>query len=161
MNWQEVCNDPILRDLPYKIELDEWGKIVMSPASSRHILLQGLIHDALRRATAEGIIFPECPIQTGKGVKVADVGWASDRYMDEHGHESPYSRAPELCVEVISPSNSSREMEEKRALYFAAGALEVWLCDEQGVLSFFDPAGQIPSSRMFPEVICIRSKHLH
>ena len=32
MNWQEICNDPLLRELPYKIELNEWGKIVMSPA---------------------------------------------------------------------------------------------------------------------------------
>ena len=32
MNWQEICNDPLLRELPYKIELNEWGKIVMTPA---------------------------------------------------------------------------------------------------------------------------------
>ena len=30
-------------------------------------------------------------------------------------------RAPEICVEVLSPSNSKPEMEEKRALYFEAG----------------------------------------
>jgi len=34
--------------------------------------------------------------------------------------------APEICVEVISPRNSPEEMAEKRALYFAAGADEVW-----------------------------------
>jgi Uma2 family endonuclease len=40
--------------------------------------------------------------------------------------------APELCVEVLSESNSSREIDEKRAAYFAAGAHEVWIVDPQG-----------------------------
>ena len=35
MRWTEVCNDPALRSLPYKIELNAWGKIEISPASNR------------------------------------------------------------------------------------------------------------------------------
>jgi hypothetical protein len=35
MEWIEVLADPVLRDLPYKIELNEYGKIVMSPASNQ------------------------------------------------------------------------------------------------------------------------------
>lgn len=35
--------------------------------------------------------------------------------------------APDLAVEVMSPSNTKREMEEKAALYFAAGARAVWV----------------------------------
>ena len=34
MNWQEVCEDRSLQDLPFKIELNEYGQIVMSPASN-------------------------------------------------------------------------------------------------------------------------------
>jgi Uma2 family endonuclease len=161
MNWQEVCDDPILRDLPYKIELNEWGKIVMSPASSRHVLLQGIIHDSLRRANSKGAIFPECPIQTAKGVKAPDVVWASDSFVREHCGKSPLQKAPELCVEVLSPSNSLGEMEEKRELYFARGAQEVWLCDEQGGLTFYDCTGPIPSSRLFPGIAHIESEYLH
>ena len=72
MEWAEVLADPILQDLPYKIELNEYGKIVMSPASNRHSLLQG---DLIRLLGGKlpVWIFPECPIQTTKGVKVADV----------------------------------------------------------------------------------------
>ena len=36
MTWQEVCDDPSLQNLPYKIELDQWGRIVMSSANNRH-----------------------------------------------------------------------------------------------------------------------------
>ena len=41
MNWQEVCDHPQLRDLSFKIELNEDGKIVMSPLKVGHSLLQG------------------------------------------------------------------------------------------------------------------------
>ncbi len=33
MKWQDVLLDKTLQDLPYKIELNEYGKIEMSPAS--------------------------------------------------------------------------------------------------------------------------------
>jgi hypothetical protein len=38
MRWQEICDHPCLRDLPFKLETDRWGHIVMSPASNRHSL---------------------------------------------------------------------------------------------------------------------------
>jgi Uma2 family endonuclease len=58
-------------------------------------------------------------------------------------------RAPEVCVEVLSPSNSEPEMNEKRALYFEAGAHEVWICRRDGKMEFYTPdlAG---SSRLCP-----------
>ena len=161
MNWQEVCNDPILRDLPYKIELNEWGQIVMSPASSRHGILQGLLIDALNRLKKDGLVFPECPIQTSKGVKVPDVVWVSSQFLKEHADETPFSKAPEICIEVLSPSNTQQEMLEKSELYFARGTQEVWICDEQGNLSFYDCTGQLTRSRLFPEITRIESKHLH
>jgi len=94
-------------------------------------------------------------------VKVADVAWASPEFRREQGKATPYDKAPEVCVEIVSPSNSVREMEEKRELYFARGAQEFWLCDEQGELSFFDCTGQISASRLFPNLSRIESDYLH
>jgi hypothetical protein len=36
--WREVVNSPYLRDLPFKLELNENGKVefAMSPATNRH-----------------------------------------------------------------------------------------------------------------------------
>ena len=34
MQWAEVLRDPSLQDLPYKIELNEWGQVVMSLSES-------------------------------------------------------------------------------------------------------------------------------
>ena len=38
---------------------------------------------------------------------------------------------PDLAVEVLSPSNTRREMERKRSEYFAAGTQLVWMVDIQ------------------------------
>lgn len=160
MNWQEVCNDPTLRDLPYKIELNEWGKIVMSPASNFHGILQAALIRAMAKIREDGTIIAECSVITISGVKVADVAWASPEFRRENGKATPYNKAPEVCVEIISPSNSAKEMEEKRKLYFAKGAQEFWLCDEQGVLNFFDYTGQLPASRIFSGLSRIDPEYL-
>ncbi len=49
MNWQEVCEHPSLQNLPFKIELDEYGNIVMSPVKIYHSLYtrRNRIHAAL------------------------------------------------------------------------------------------------------------------
>jgi Uma2 family endonuclease len=41
-------------------------------------------------------------------------------------------------------------MIEKRALYFEAGAKEVWLCDENGEMSFFNVQQQLEQSQLVP-----------
>ena len=41
MKWQEVLEDKSLQDLTYKIELNRWGQIVMSPAKPPSTLPRG------------------------------------------------------------------------------------------------------------------------
>ena len=73
MEWQEILNHPSLQNLPFKIELNEHGKIEMSPASNRHGRIQGKIYSYLEKYGVEGELYLECSIETRKGVKVADV----------------------------------------------------------------------------------------
>jgi Uma2 family endonuclease len=80
------------------------------------------------------------------GVKVPDVAWCSDDFLAKYGYETPYPRAPELCIEVVSPSNSRKQMREKMKLYFAAGARECWLVWQNGEVEMFDETGQIAQS---------------
>ena len=151
MSWQEICSDPALRDLPYKLETDRWGHIVMSPASNRHSLLQGEIQDLLRRHTDSCRAFPECSIATTAGVKVADVAWASLDVLGRHGFTNPYPEAPEFIVEVLSDSNTRAEMEEKKELYFARGETEFWLCDVDGAMSFWNNHARLETSELVPD----------
>ncbi len=153
MKWDQVCEDKLLQDLPYKIELNEWGNIVMSPASNRHGNLQTKIAFYLMSHMPEGTVLTECSVDTAKGVKVADVAWVSAAFLQRHRGTTPYVEAPEVCVEIQSPSNSDTEMAEKRNLYFAKGAREYWLCDEEGRLSFFGPGGKMEKSLLFPDML--------
>lgn len=150
MNWQEVCNRPELQNLPYKIELDAQGRIVMSPSKVYHSALQGEIAALLRLHRNDGKILTECAIQTRQGTKVADVSWASQETYQKIKNETECSVAPEICVEVLSLSNTDEEIDEKRALYFEKGAQEFWLCDQDGKIVYFDHSGKIACSVLFP-----------
>ncbi len=141
MQWSEVIADPTLRDLPYKIELNKWGIIEMSPASNWHALTQGDLVVLLRSFFQFGRAFVECSIQTTDGVRVPDVAWCSDEFLAAQGESTPFSQAPELCIEVISPSNSRHEMERKIGLFLEAGAQEVWLVSKEG-FEFYGAEGR-------------------
>lgn len=43
------------------------------------------------------------------------------------------------------------EIEEKKQLYFDAGAKEVWLCAEDGMMSFFLNGSPAPASILCPD----------
>jgi len=151
MTWAEICEDKTLAKLPYRIESDRWGNIVMSPPPrSRHAEFQGEITVLLRRKEG-GLSMPECPIQTEEGVKAADVAWVSQERRASRVNDPVYLIAPEICVEVLSPSNAAGELEERKRLFFAKGALEFWVCGLNGEMSFFDPGGPIPHSRLYPD----------
>ncbi len=145
MQWQDVLSDKSLQDLPYKIELNEYGKIEMSPASFIHSLLQGEIAQRLG-GLPNGRVFTELAIQTSMGVRVPDVSWGTDDYVQKHIRDVFASNAPEICIEIISTSNSQKEMQDKIKLFINAGAREVWLVTDDGSVSYYDETGQISVS---------------
>jgi len=151
MTWSEICKDPQLQDLPYKIELNEWGNPVMSPSSNKHGRYQAVLIKLISRIKEDGDIISECSIDTENGTKVADVAWLSENFIKKHGYETPYSWCPELVIEIKSPSNTYTELEEKTDLYFTRGAKEVWICDEEGRVKFYKKGFEIEKSELIPE----------
>src|SRR5260221_14156553 len=144
MNWTEICEDKLLASLPYRIESDRWGHIVMSPQPrSRHAEYQTEIAVLLRHLKTGGRSITECPVQTTEGVKAMDVAWVSTERRASRPNDPVYLIAPEICVEVVSPSNKDAELEERKRLYFEKGALEFWLCGMEGKMTLFDPGGPI------------------
>jgi Uma2 family endonuclease len=150
LSWKEVCEDPHLQDLPYKIETNERGQIVMSPNYLWHSRVQHQLAHHLDQRLDGGEVLTEAAIQTPKGTKVADVAWFSEARWEEVKECFDAPVAPELCIEIRSSSNTDKEMDEKRRLYLDAGAEEVWICDEEGRIAFYDEAGQRSSSNRAP-----------
>ena len=151
MEWREVVADPNLRDLPFKIETNEWGKIMMAPAAYLHGKYQSEIVAIFILMGERKRIATECPVKTSKGTKLADVAWASAEFDAKHGRQVELPESPEVVVEIESPSNSVAELEGKRLLYFEKGAKEFWLCDEDGRMRFFNPQGELERSELFVE----------
>lgn len=145
--YRALCEDRRYAALPGKVELDPWGRMLMSPPASYY---HGVIQIKLGRALEPlgGQASAEAPIVTPAGVLVADVTWASAQFIGRHGKESPLTRAPEICIEVLSPSNSAREIREKIEAYLAAGAEEVWLVSPQSArVEFHGLRGELERSR--------------
>ncbi|HLP90959.1 MAG TPA: Uma2 family endonuclease [Nostocaceae cyanobacterium] len=151
MKWEEVCENKYLPNLPFKIELNKWGQIVMTPVKIKHSFYQGRIQRLLESLLKTGEVMPECAINTSDGVKVADVVWCSEERFTQIENEVSASIAPEICIEVKSTGNSLEEIETKKNFYLAAQAMKVWLCNEQGEMKFFNQQGELEHSLLVPD----------
>jgi Uma2 family endonuclease len=152
--WEKLLADEFLAELPNRIETDELGQIILAPVNTPEhgaaqanigILLKTLIPDA------GGII--ACPISTSGGVKITDIASISRERREPQRGKGCLTDAPEICVEVLSPSNSKREMRRKKRLYFEAGAEEVWFREQDGRMTFYRkdaPDVAVESSALCP-----------
>jgi Uma2 family endonuclease len=161
--WKKVLANRFLAGLPYRIETDRYGQIVMSPPPApEHGEEQFEIGVMLKKLMPNGHVITECPVSTAEGVKAVDVIWISKGRRRTQRGQVCLTQAPEICVEVISPGNTRRELREKKALFFAAGAKEVWFCKRDGGMEFFLKAAPESSAESalcpdFPKRIQIES----
>src|SRR6266849_10438654 len=103
--WSELLANRELGRFEGRIETDRHGHIIMSPPPApSHGSFQSEIAHLLRSLMGAGRVLTECPISTADGVKAADVAWASPERMQELGRRTCFRSAPEICVEVVSPS---------------------------------------------------------
>jgi len=151
MDWETVCTDPNLQDLPYKVELNAKGQIIMSPAKLYHGRFQSKIGHLLEKLAPHGESVTECAIKTTDSTKVADVAWFSQERWKQVKDEFEALIAPEICVEIISQSNTDDEFEQKKHLYFAAGAQEFWLCTQDGEMRFWTSEKEMDQSALIPQ----------
>jgi Uma2 family endonuclease len=151
MRWAEIVADPALQDLPYKVETNARGQIILSPHSNRHSKTQRAVQKLLDRHVGRGEVYHEFAIATPEGIKTPDVVWASsERETEMEATGDPSTLAPEICVEVLSPSNTEDEMEAKRRLYRDRGAEEIWIVGEDGRIRFYAEE-EMESSELAPE----------
>ena len=149
--WSELIADPELAKIEGRVETDRYGHVIMSPPpAANHGRRQARVAVLLSQHMKNGEVLTECPISTADGVRAADIAWASPNCMEQLGNRICFARSPEICVEVLSPGNSDAEIQEKVALYFDAGAKEVWLCDISGAMKFFVEMASAPASKLCP-----------
>lgn len=151
MKWDQLCDDPALENLPYRVELARHGQLILSPRRSYHSIFQSRIIRHLDRLLPVGEAMPECPIETETGTLVADVAWASPEKVKRNFDLPSWAESPEIVVEVLSPSNLETEIRNKRITVFGRGACEFWVCDRAGKVEFFGSRGRLTKSRLCPD----------
>ena len=152
--WNVFLADPELLRRAERIEIDRFGHFVMSPPPDALHHKQGFRITALLEALLPGEgAYPEQSILTSEGIRIADAIWIDPSRLHElsQAPNQPLSPAPDICVEILSPSNSQAEIDQKRTLYFKAGAREVWVCDRDSHMRFFAPQGQLERSALCPK----------
>ena len=112
-----------------RYELVEGELITMSPAMLTHNRVRDRILVVLLRyleADPLGLAVAEQPFQVSEmTVRVPDVAFiCAGRSL---ASDKPIEGAPDLAVEVVSPSNTPREVDQRISDYFAAGCRRVWV----------------------------------
>ncbi|MEK6783222.1 MAG: Uma2 family endonuclease [Bacteroidota bacterium] len=122
------------------------GELVMSPAPTpHHQRVLRKLFKVLDAASLPGEIFFS-PIDLhidSKNVFQPDLVYLPDRskdYLTERGIEGP----PDLIVEIISPSNSYTDRNQKKNSYLKFGIKEYWIIDPGNeTIEIYTPEGGI------------------
>ena len=116
----------------FRLELHNGEVVQVTRPKYKHGIIQLKITWMFCKAfKGKGRALPEFAFrpQPEHELRVADVGWvckARDVLIDR---EDNLFGSPDIVVEVLSPSNSVREMLKKKALCFSSGCLEFWIVD--------------------------------
>ena len=112
-----------------------WGQVVLLTFPKKvHTKLQSRLLDLLRpHAEAKGLVAVEFPFRAVPeyDLRAADVAFVSQSRWDATEENDNLHGAPELAIEVLSPSNTAAEIREKAALCLADVAEEFWVVDPQ------------------------------
>jgi Uma2 family endonuclease len=123
-----------LVDEETRADLIDGVMIVHSPASPQHDDLAGFVRTLMRCYAEEnelGRVFgPDALIHLATGRKVGpDAFFFVEKRAPRPRPEKEFEEAPDLVLEVLSPSNRDVDLEDKRPVYQEAGVKEIWLID--------------------------------
>ena len=143
--WNELAADP---DSPDYFELNEFGELILSPKpTTRH---QATASEVAFQLTVQlgARAFTDASVLTDRGVRAPDVFWMpSDRWA-ERKDQTPLQIVPDVCVEVLSPSNTREEIAMKVGAYLRGGAREVIVVDLKGEVEYFGSEGKRETSAL-------------
>lgn len=125
---------------------------MMSPSGWKHGEIVGNLHGIMWnhiRANGLGKIFGA---ETGfliardlDTVRAPDIAFIANENLPEQDPEEAYwPGAPDLAVEVLSPSDRTSDVEEKVQAWLAAGSRMVWVVDPKAsTIVAYDVGGEV------------------
>jgi Uma2 family endonuclease len=124
-------------------EILEGELVVLPPPKSRHTLIAHRIAKALRSIddTGRGGVLIEAGYKLSSTPPTwiqPDISVLTIDRVNAAGPDDYFLNGPELAIEVVSPSETARDLNRKIDLLLAAGTLAVWVIfpDDQEVRVF-------------------------
>lgn len=124
------------RELPeggeFTYELHHGEVVSMTRPRAGHVELQHRLLDLLRaRLENFGVVRIECPYRAFAeyDLRAADAAVISRKRWDEMDLDDNLRGAPDLVIEVKSPSNTRKKLREVVSLCLEHGAREVWILE--------------------------------
>jgi Uma2 family endonuclease len=129
---EEMFDEVVDEDI--KAELLDGVMIVHSPASPRHDdvagFVRGLMRYYARRKRLGRVLGPDTLVHLATCRKFApDIFFIRQARVRRSLSEKQFEGAPDLVVEILSPSNRDEDLNDKRPAYRKAGVREIWLID--------------------------------
>ncbi|MEX2140250.1 MAG: Uma2 family endonuclease [Pirellulales bacterium] len=131
-------------------ELVRGELLMMSPVKSPHgivtLTVGAILHGYVRKKRL-GVVFGA---ETGfyiernpDTVRAPDVGFVHKHRLKRPLPDGFYPGAPDLAVEVLSPSDRSKEVKSKVAMWLSTGCRLVWVVDpKKRTVVVHEPAGR-------------------
>jgi Uma2 family endonuclease len=123
------------RQLPetgsFYYELRHGKAVPVTRPKLKHSLIQKQLEKLLERAVPEMFVAVEFPFRAlpEYELRVADVAMISRDRIQQADREDNLHGAPDLVVEVLSPSNTVAEVNDKEKLCLENGSKEFWVAD--------------------------------
>ncbi len=147
-------SDPRFRDFAGKVEINEYGDLLVNAASRLHVVVQKRLAAYLEHMLG-GEAMTEMPVEVkvqqsdAIRLRVPDIAWSAVAgFFDGPPELKVLPRPPELCVEMKSDSNTLKDMREKRDELLAMGAKEIWFVfPEQHRAEYYGAEGKRGASQ--------------
>lgn len=130
MTVEEYSRLPEGRGFNYELHHGELVKVCFPKA--RHTKTQWRLSQLLQAAAGDaGIVGTEIPFRAlpEYELRAADVAFVSKERWERVDPDDYLRGAPDLVIEVLSPSNSAEEILDKEKLCLENGCREFWVVD--------------------------------
>jgi Uma2 family endonuclease len=139
----------------FRQELRHGELIQVAPPKHKHFVVQRRLRQMLSHAAGEGIVDTELgfrPLAEGE-YRIADVAYVSKDRWREIDPDGNLHGAPELVIEVLSPSNTVAEILDKESICLENGSREFWVVDlEHRQVKVSTPDGHTITYRAAQEI---------
>lgn len=117
---------------PVYHELRHGELVAVTRPKLKHIRIQKRLERLLEAVAGEdGVVIMELAFRpvAEHELRVADVAYVSKVRWDQANPDGDLAGAPDLVIEVVSPSNTVAELYEREQLCLANGSREFWVVD--------------------------------